>query len=219
MLINAKDPWHWTYFRKLEEKTLASSVDILNLFLCVSLGKMLVLQMCNWLEPMVAWRVARWSGLVNQETEITCVYGWCCNFKTPSATNQNKEIWKQIQNPVEKTLPSEDNKKRMHWEWVFPCWMETKWQREESGIISLFWLIESHKNQVTNHLVKNQVSLNSHSRNLNKPTNTLSSEESRFLFLLTWGILTKPAYTSSREESTLALFWLMESLQTSFHII
>jgi hypothetical protein len=48
-----------------------------------------------------------------------------------------KKLWKQIQKPVEKTLPSEDNKKHMHWEWVFPCRTDAKRQREESGIISL----------------------------------------------------------------------------------
>ncbi len=36
--------------------------------------KMLAMQMCNWLEPMVAWRVEESSGLVNQEPEITFVY-------------------------------------------------------------------------------------------------------------------------------------------------
>jgi hypothetical protein len=44
----------------------------------------------------------------------------------------------KYRNLLKRHYLSEDNKKHMHWEWVFPCRMEAKWQREESGIIFLF---------------------------------------------------------------------------------
>jgi hypothetical protein len=49
-----------------------------------------------------------------------------------------KKYGNKYRNQLKRHYLSEDNKKHMHWEWVFPCRIEAKWQREESGIISLF---------------------------------------------------------------------------------